>query len=184
MQCLDSDNMISYQPIQFVRSALYVAVLFLIIYSSSLTEFFMLAPKHLYNFDNFSAFGAAALAQANITGTITKVIDGDTVDILTPVDNESRTERIRLVLVDAPEYMQSGFIEAKNLVMEMCLEKNALVDPDDNQGKSYGRIVGVLYCDGSNVNAEIMDKDLAGIYRSYCSVSEFGNSDWAKRNGC
>lgn len=98
-------------------------------------------------------------------------------DILTPVHNESKTERIRLVLVDAPEYIQSGFIEAKNLVMEMCLEKNALVDPDDNQDKSYGRIVGVLYCDGSNVNAE-------SIYGSFCSVSEFGNSDWAKRNGC
>ena len=68
--------------------------------------------------------------------------------------------------------------------MEMCLEKNALVDPDDNQDKSYGRIVGVLYCDGSNVNAEILDKDLASIYGSFCSVSEFGNSDWAKRNGC
>jgi micrococcal nuclease len=80
--------------------------------------------------------------------------------------------------------MQSGFIEAKNLVVKMCLEKNALVDPDDNQGKSYGRIVGVLYCDGSNVNAEILDKDLASTYGRYCSVSEFGNSDWAKRNGC
>jgi hypothetical protein len=146
--------MTSYQVIQIVRSALYVAMLVLIIYSSSLTEFFMLAPKHLYNFDNFSAFGAGAFAQANITGTITKVIDGDTVDILTPVDNESRTERIRLVLVDAPEYMQPGFIEAKNP------------------------------CDGSNANAEILDKDLASIYGSFCSVSEFGNSDWAKRNGC
>jgi micrococcal nuclease len=132
----------------------------------------MLAPKHLYNFDNFSAFGAAPFAQANITGTITKVIDGDTVDILTLVDNESRAERIRLFLIDAPENMQPGFIEAKNLVMEKCLEKNALVDPDDNQDKSYGRIVGVLYCDGSNVNAEILDKDLASIYGSFGSVSD------------
>ena len=179
-----SDNITSYQAIQIVRSALYVATLVLIVYSSSQAQFFMLAPKHLYNFDNFSAFGAAAFAQANFTGTITKVIDGDTVDILTPVGNESRTERIRLVLVDAPEYMQQGFIEAKNFVMEMCLEKNVLVDPDDNQDKSYGRIVGVLYCDGSNMNAEILDKDLASIYGSFCSVSELGNSDWAKRNGC
>ncbi|MGH9913084.1 MAG: thermonuclease family protein [Nitrososphaeraceae archaeon] len=40
----------------------------------------------------------------NFTGTIAKVIDGDTLDIST-AGKDGGTERIRLVLVDAPEYL-------------------------------------------------------------------------------
>jgi endonuclease YncB( thermonuclease family) len=155
----------------------------MIIYISSFAQFFMFASGHFHDFDTFSANGTTSLGQANITGTITKVIDGDSMDVLATVHNESKTDRIRLVLVDAPEYLQPGFAEAKNFVTEMCLDNAALVDPDDNQGKNYGRIVGVVYCGGSNVNAEILDRNYANIYWSFYSVSEFGNSDWAKRNG-
>ncbi|MGH9927427.1 MAG: thermonuclease family protein, partial [Nitrososphaeraceae archaeon] len=66
----------------------------------------------------------------NFTGTIAKVIDGDTLDIST-TGEDGGTERIRLVLVDAPEYLQPGYLEAKNFVTEICLGKNAQVDPDD-----------------------------------------------------
>lgn len=44
--------------------------------------------------------------------------------------------------------------------------------------------MAVLYCNGTNVNANILDNDLASIYENFCAVSEFGNSYWAKRNGC
>jgi endonuclease YncB( thermonuclease family) len=133
--------------------------------------------------DNFLGLDVLASQFTNFTGTIAKVIDGDTVDISTTGD-DGATERIRLVLVDAPEYLQPGYLEAKNFVMEICVGKNAQVDPDDKQDRSYGRIVAVLYCNGKNVNADILDNDLASIYESFCAVSEFGNSDWAKRNGC
>lgn len=89
-----------------------------------------------------------------------------------------------MVLVDAPEYLQPGYFEAKNFITQICLDKDAHVDPDDNQDRSYGRIVGVLYCDGVNVNAEILDNGLATVYKKFCTTSEFGNTDWAQRNGC
>lgn len=133
--------------------------------------------------DNFSVLEVSASQFTNFTGTIAKVIDGDTVDISTTGD-DGATKRIRLVLVDAPEYLQPGYLEAKKFVTEICVGKNAQVDPDDKQDRSYGRIVAVLYCNGTNVNADILDNDLASIYESFCAVSEFGNSDWAKRNGC
>lgn len=133
--------------------------------------------------DNFLVLEVSASQFTNFTGTIAKVIDGDTVDISTTGD-DGGTKRIRLVLVDAPEYLQPGYFEAKNFVTEICLGKNAHVDPDDKQDRSYGRIVAVLYCNGTNVNADILDNDVASIYESFCAVSEFGNSDWAKRNGC
>jgi endonuclease YncB( thermonuclease family) len=133
--------------------------------------------------DNFLVFEVSASQFTNLTGTIAKVIDGDTLDIST-TGEDGGTERIRLVLVDAPEYLQPGYLEAKNFVTEICLGKNAQVDPDDKQDSSYWRIVAVLYRNGTNVNADILDNDLASIYESFCAVSEFGNSYWAKRNGC
>jgi endonuclease YncB( thermonuclease family) len=62
--------------------------------------------------DNFLGLDVSASQSTNFTGTIAKVIDGDTVDISTTGD-EGATERIRLVLVDAPEYLQPGYLEAK-----------------------------------------------------------------------
>lgn len=62
--------------------------------------------------DNFLVLEVSASQFTNFTGTIAKVIDGDTVDISTRGD-DGGTERIRLVLVDAPEYLQPGYLEAK-----------------------------------------------------------------------
>jgi hypothetical protein len=77
-------------------------------------------------------------------------------------------------------YLQLGFFEAKNFILELCLYKNVLVDCDYNQDRSYGKIVGVPCCDGFDVNAAILDKEFADIYGGLCSVSECGNSDWVR----
>ncbi|MGH9995153.1 MAG: thermonuclease family protein, partial [Nitrososphaeraceae archaeon] len=78
--------------------------------------------------DVFLVLEVSASQFTNFTGTIAKVIDGDTLDIST-TGEDGGTERIRLVLVDAPEYLQPGYLEAKNFVTEICLGKNAQVDP-------------------------------------------------------
>jgi len=65
---------------------------------------------------SFDAYGTSLPNSTNLNGTITRVIDGDTVDISI---NEGITERIRLGLVDAPEYLQPGFFEAKNFVTQI-----------------------------------------------------------------
>ena len=166
----------SYQIGQIAKSCLCIVVL-VSITLFSIIQSVIVGPTRG---DNFLGLDLSASQFTNFTGTIAKVIDGDTVDISTTGD-DGATERIRLVLVDAPEYLQPGYLEAKNFVTEICLGKNAQVDPDDKQDRSYGRIVAVLYCNGTNVN---LDNDLASIYESFCAVSEFGNSDWAKRNGC
>ena len=170
----------SYQIGQIAKSCLCMIVLVTSITFFSIIQSVIVGPTRG---DNFLGPDVSASQFTNFTGTIAKVIDGDTVDISTTGD-DGATERIRLVLVDAPEYLQPGYLEAKNFVTEICLGKNAQVDPDDKQDRSYGRIVAVLYCNGTNVNADILDNDLASIYESFCAVSEFGNSDWAKRNGC
>lgn len=117
----------------------------------------------------------------NFGGTVTKVIDGDTLDVLT---REGDTITIRLVLIDAPESDEPGFDEAKNFIAEQCLNKNAEADPDNNQGLSYGRTVAVVHCEGVNINKAILDNDFADIYENFCDVSEFANTNWAQEHGC
>ena len=107
-------------------------------------------------------------------GTVNYVVDGDTLDI--------NDNRIRLSLVNTPERGQEGYMEAKKLVQNLCLNKKGEVDIDDGQrrGDRYGREVGVVYCDGINLNAALMDNNLARIYTEYCDISEFSNEEWAK----
>ena len=120
-------------------------------------------------------------SSSNFSGTVTKVIDGDTLDVTT---TEGETIIVRLALIDAPETDESGFDEAKNFMTEKCLDKNSEVDPDNNQGLTYGRTVAVVYCEGVNVNEAILDNGFADVYQDFCDVSEFADSNWAQEHGC
>ena len=120
-------------------------------------------------------------SSSNFSGTVTKVIDGDTLDVTTA---KGETITVRLALIDAPEKDESGFDEARNFTTEQCLDKNAEVDPDNNQGLTYGRTVAVVYCEGVNVNEAILDSGFADVYQDFCDVSEFADSNWAQEYGC
>jgi endonuclease YncB( thermonuclease family) len=108
-----------------------------------------------------------------ISGPINYVVDGDTLDV--------NQIRIRLSLVNTPEVGESGFYTAKNFVEKLCLGKNGEVDIDDGQRQgSFGRQIGVVYCDGVNLNSELMSKGYAVISTEFCEVSEFSGEPWAK----
>lgn len=108
-----------------------------------------------------------------LVGNVTHVVDGDTLDI--------NGIRIRLSLVNTPERGQPGFKEAKEFVTSLCQGKKGELDVDDGQrrGDRYGREVGVVYCDGLNINEKLMDNNLAKILVDYCDISEFANERWA-----
>jgi micrococcal nuclease len=118
---------------------------------------------------------------SNFSGTVSRVIDGDTLDVLT---TEGEPITIRLALIHAPESKESGFDQAKNFMTDLCLNKNAKVDPDNNQGLTYGRTVAVVYCEGINVNEAILENGFAVIYQDFCDVSEFADTNWAQEHGC
>ena len=102
-----------------------------------------------------------------IEGRVTKIVDGDTLDVA--------GERIRLSLVDTPERGESGFDEATWFTHSICpLNTVAQVDVDDGQPKDrFGRTVGVVYCNGKNLNAELWKNGHARIDERFLSVSEF-----------
>jgi len=108
-----------------------------------------------------------------ISGPVTDIVDGDTLDI--------NDIRIRLALVNTPEVGEAGFVPAKEFVEGLCLDKNGQVDIDDGQRQgSFGREIGVVYCDGINLNSELMKKGYALISAEFCEVSEFSAEPWAK----
>ena len=112
-------------------------------------------------------------------GIVTKVIDGDTIK----VDGQS----VRFALASAPELSDGNRgIESKNLISDVCpVGSSVLVDEDDMQTDgSYGRILGVIFCNGENLNERLAESQHGDISVRYCEKSEFGTSDWAKKNGC
>ncbi len=127
------------------------------------------------------ATGTTSVPTANFTGVVTKVIDGDTLDVKTI---DGKTIAVRLALVDAPETNEPGYTQASNFVSQNCLNKAAEVDPDNNQGLSFGRLVAVVYCDDLNINDLVIASGLATIYKSFCDISEFANTTWAQKYGC
>lgn len=131
--------------------------------------------------NTFASTATKSIPADSLGGIVTRIVDGDTLDIRT---NDGNSITIRLVLVDAPERNELGYDEAKDFVSQNCLDKPAIIDPDNNQDLSYGRLVALVYCDGININEAIIAAGFADIYRSFCGVSEFGISDWAQKYGC
>ena len=107
------------------------------------------------------------------SGTVTYIVDGDTLDVA--------GQRIRLTLVNTPETGQPGYQEAKDFTASTCpVGSRALVDEDDGQtGGSYGRIIAVVSCGATNLNAALLQTGHAVILIQYCSVSEFAGEPWA-----
>ncbi|HMG38311.1 MAG TPA: thermonuclease family protein [Nitrososphaeraceae archaeon] len=112
-----------------------------------------------------------------LVGNVTYVVDGDTLDI--------NGIRVRLSLVDTPKRGQIGFKEAKEFVSSLCLGKKGELNGDDGQrrGDRYGREIGIVYCNGVNINEKLMNERLARILIDYCDISEFSKENWAK-NSC
>lgn len=107
-----------------------------------------------------------------LVGIVTKVVDGDTLDI--------NGIRIRLALVDTPEINQPGYDRTKQFVESLCLGKKGELDVDSGQitGDRYGREVGVVYCDGINMNEKLMSNNLGRILVEFCDITEFANENW------
>ena len=119
---------------------------------------------------NFSCKGKARC----LTGTITKITDGDTVVL-------NKTIKVRLSLIDTPEKkVKAGWKKATDFTTKLCLNSIAKIDEDDKQKQgSYKRLVGVVYCGETNLNVALLDAGLAKAYTKFCKKSEFANELWA-----
>jgi|Deesub1362B_J571_1020462.scaffolds.fasta_scaffold00525_2 micrococcal nuclease len=112
----------------------------------------------------------ATLDNYEYVGTVTRIIDGDTIE----VDGI----RVRLVGIDTPERGEPGFKEATEFTASLCsVGSTAGLDIDDLEPKDkYGRTLAVVYCNGVNVNAELLRQGYAEVL--YIPPSEFDPYSW------
>ena len=64
----------------------------------------------------------------------------------------------------------------------LCVwEENGELDVDDGQrrGDRYGMGIGIVYCNGVNINKNLVNEGLARILTDYCDISEFSKEKWA-----
>lgn len=119
-----------------------------------------------------------------VTGTVTKIVDGDTIHLITP---EQTILKVRLYGIDAPETDKinnhTGQIskegqpygeESMNALANKIMGKKVKVDILDID--KYRRMVGMIYLDVRNINLEMVREGYAEAFVEYLDVpykSEF-----------
>ena len=99
---------------------------------------------------------------ATISGRVVGVHDGDTLTLLTA---EKRQVKIRLAEIDTPESAQPYGSRAKQALSDLVFGKAVLVDVQDID--RYGRTVGRVSVNGTDVNAALVAAGAAWVYRQY-----------------
>jgi micrococcal nuclease len=115
---------------------------------------------------------------------VTKILDGDTIDVDLDLGfNISYSQRVRLSGVDTPESRTRDLnekkfgLEAKEYVKSLIDNAKLVVikteKPDSSE--KYGRILGQVFLDGSNisVNQMLIDNGYAWAYDGTTKVKDF-----------
>jgi endonuclease YncB( thermonuclease family) len=98
---------------------------------------------------------------AYLPGKVTRVIDGDTIDVLLA----SGRIRVRLHGIDAPEGNQPGGAAASNWLRQQLRDRQVLLEPVSQD--QYDRLVAVVHLEDRNINRELVQQGHAWAYRRY-----------------
>jgi len=109
------------------------------------------------------------IADADFSGRVVGVSDGDTIKVL----HNGKAEKIRLHGIDCPEKGQAYGTKAKQFTSEMVFGKDVAVHVTDTD--RYGRTVAdVILPDGTNLNRELVKAGLAWWYGKYSGDATLG----------
>lgn len=98
----------------------------------------------------------------DISGLVIKIIDGDTLTILT---NNNDQVRVRLAEIDAPEKKQAFGNKSKINLSEICFNKVATVNTIKID--KYGRTLGRVTCNYVDANSKQIEQGMAWVYDRY-----------------
>lgn len=104
---------------------------------------------------------ALPLGAHALSGTVTRVSDGDTL-WLRPADN-ARPIKLRLRGIDAPELCQPGGPQSRDYLASLVLKRT--VDAELHGRDDYGRTLAVLQGPSGDVGAQMVRAGLAWSYR-------------------
>ncbi len=110
-----------------------------------------------------------------ITGTVTKIVAGHTIH----VDGQS----VRFALATAPKSIGE---ESRNFIHTICpVGTEVLIDEEYSHIEDINfNIIGVVYCNGMNLNQELLDSGLGNFETRFCNSSKFAGDSWALKYGC
>jgi micrococcal nuclease len=102
---------------------------------------------------------------------VSRVVDGDTFDVVFDADPLHKTQRIRLMGVDAPELTSkdsrelSFANESKKYVLDLIENKKVELQFDTRKKDTYGRILAYVYTeDQIFLQKELLQRGLARLY--------------------
>jgi micrococcal nuclease len=111
-----------------------------------------------------AGISAAAADQQSLpvlVGTVTKIVDGDTIDVRL----SSGPIRVRLHGVDTPERGQPWGKESTAALTALVMGEEVDIEPFSQD--RYERMVGIIYLGDLNVNLELVKRGHAWAYRQY-----------------
>lgn len=108
---------------------------------------------------------APSLAQGKeMQCTVNAVHDGDSMRVLCP--GERGTLRVRMQQIDAPELEQAYGLRSRDHLRKLCPAGTTVII--QSQGRDqYDRVLGDAWCDGRNVNEEMVAAGAAWLYDRY-----------------
>jgi micrococcal nuclease len=94
----------------------------------------------------------SAVTEATDTHTVTRVVDGDTIEI-------DGTTKVRYIGMDTPESTNTKECfgkEASNKNKELVLNKQVTLEKDVSETDRYGRLLRYVWIDGTMINEKLV----------------------------
>ena len=111
-----------------------------------------------------------------LNGRVVRVADGDTITVL---DTANAHHKIRFHGIDAPEKGQAFGKAAGKFLAGLVAGRDVRVEY--TKCDRYGRILGTVFCDGRDINLEMLKAGYAWHYKYYDSNPEYAAAESAAR---
>ena len=96
-----------------------------------------------------------------LSGKVISIHDGDTITIL-----QNKTQiKVRLFGIDAPELKQPYGKKSKQFLANLIAGE--VVEVDENGKDRYKRMIGTVYLNGADINAQMVENGYAWAYRKF-----------------
>lgn len=113
---------------------------------------------------------------AEVRGRVVRVADGDTITIL---DAANTQHKIRFHGIDAPEKGQAFGKAAGKFLAGLVAGRDVVVKVENTD--RYGRTVGAVFCDGRDINLEMLKAGYAWHYKQYDKSAAYAEAESAAR---
>lgn len=113
----------------------------------------------------------------NITKVVTKIVDGDTINVEPFPDGKNS---VRLLGIDAPETKNNGnnqrrHAEYAKLFLNglISVGDTVRIETDQEERDRYGRVLAYVFKDDENINVKLVSEGMAAPYQVYPNLKFF-----------